>query len=213
MGVEVLNDGSVYEGPFFEGKKHGLGTYTWPNNSKYIGNFNMDQIEGKGFYSKPDGSQLEGIWKDNKIVEILTKKPKNKDIVFEGLSLSNTPKLAVIVEETKEFEAQDDNVSDEKEGAIDGNISDEEYNESVDLKMGSLNVNTLIKSQLIMKTEILDKMMDEGLDDMAEGVSASNFETSSQQMSNYATPVRLIPKAIKHASQQYISKTHTSNKK
>jgi hypothetical protein len=131
----------------------------------------------------------------------LTKKPKNKDIVFEGLSLSNTPKLAVIVEETKEFEAQDDNVSDEKEEAIDGNISDEEYNESVDLKMGSLNVNTLIKSQLIMKTEILDEMMDERLDDMAEGVSASNFETSSQQLSNYATPVRLIPKASKHASQ------------
>jgi hypothetical protein len=42
MGVEVLTDGSVYEGPFFEGKKHGLGTYTWPNKSKYIGNFNMD---------------------------------------------------------------------------------------------------------------------------------------------------------------------------
>ena len=76
--------------------------------------------------------------------------------------------------------------------------------------MGTLN--TQIKSQLIMKTEMLEEMAEHAeIAEMAEGVSASSFETSSQKLSNYATPVRLIPKA--KYSVKSASKTYAANNK
>ena len=60
-----------------------------------------------------------------------------------------------------------------------------------------------------MKTEKLEEMAEHA--EMAEGVSASSFETSSQKLSNYATPVRLIPKA--KYSVKSASKTYAANNK
>ena len=37
-----------YEGDLVEGKKHGKGTYIWPNGNKYIGEWENNIINGKG---------------------------------------------------------------------------------------------------------------------------------------------------------------------
>ena len=41
-------DGSFYDGIWKLGKKHGLGTYIYPNGKKDIGLFKKDKFVGKG---------------------------------------------------------------------------------------------------------------------------------------------------------------------
>ena len=41
------------------------GTYTYPDGSTYIGEFNKDGVKhGTGTFTSPDGSKYEGEWKD-----------------------------------------------------------------------------------------------------------------------------------------------------
>ena len=41
----------------------GIGTYTWPDGRKYIGEFLNDQTNGQGSYFWNDGRKFEGNWK------------------------------------------------------------------------------------------------------------------------------------------------------
>lgn len=47
-GKELYADGSIYEGPFIEGKKTGSGTMTNKDGSNYSGQFNENNIHGFG---------------------------------------------------------------------------------------------------------------------------------------------------------------------
>lgn len=86
----VLEDGAKYEGEFDEGRKHGLGKYTWPDkktyyrgdwdndlmsgrgeliftdNRKYYGDFKDNMFQGNGIYIWPDGSKYVGEFSFNK---------------------------------------------------------------------------------------------------------------------------------------------------
>jgi len=42
MGIEEFPDRSVYQGSFFEGKKHGKGRFLWRDGSSYEGDFQMN---------------------------------------------------------------------------------------------------------------------------------------------------------------------------
>jgi hypothetical protein len=46
---------------------HGLGTFTWPDGRKYIGEYVNSVKEGKGQFLKPDGSLYEGIFVNGKL--------------------------------------------------------------------------------------------------------------------------------------------------
>ena len=44
--------------------ENGKGTYTWPDGSKYEGEFKGGEINGKGTYTFENGANWEGQWKD-----------------------------------------------------------------------------------------------------------------------------------------------------
>ena len=42
---------------------HGIGTYLWPDDKRYEGEFVQGQREGKGVIYCPNGEKYEGYWK------------------------------------------------------------------------------------------------------------------------------------------------------
>lgn len=56
----VLEDGSVYEGDFVNGKRTGKGKYTWPSGDVYEGDFRNNEITGKGRKTLANGTVLKG---------------------------------------------------------------------------------------------------------------------------------------------------------
>ncbi len=48
VGVETWPDGSRYEGQYVEGRKEGHGKFTWADGSHYIGHFSDGNIHGNG---------------------------------------------------------------------------------------------------------------------------------------------------------------------
>jgi len=59
------NDGFIYEGWWYRGKKHGMGRMTYPNNEMFYGLWNEDQ-KFSGLHSFADGSNFyTGNWNNN----------------------------------------------------------------------------------------------------------------------------------------------------
>jgi len=67
QGAFTWPDGSKYIGEFKDDLFHGQGTYTWPDGSKYVGEFKDDKKHGQGTHTWPDGSKYVGEFKDNNI--------------------------------------------------------------------------------------------------------------------------------------------------
>jgi Ca2+-dependent lipid-binding protein len=59
--------GTVYEGSWANGKKHGLGTHTFPSGARYDGAYRNDKMDGQGTYTFHDGEWYSGSWKDDKM--------------------------------------------------------------------------------------------------------------------------------------------------
>ena len=53
--IVTFSDGSIYEGSYMAGKKHGMGLYSWNDGSKYSGEWFENKIKGFGTYSWLDG--------------------------------------------------------------------------------------------------------------------------------------------------------------
>lgn len=66
MGVYAWNDGSRYDGEWFENKIRGTGTYTWLDGRKYQGEWLDNNMEGMGVYTWQDGRRYEGQYRDDK---------------------------------------------------------------------------------------------------------------------------------------------------
>ncbi|MDB4109328.1 hypothetical protein N9558_02835, partial [Porticoccaceae bacterium] len=47
-------------------KKHGQGTFTWPDGKKYVGLYKAGKYDGQGTFTWPDGKKYVGQWKDDK---------------------------------------------------------------------------------------------------------------------------------------------------
>merc|ERR1739838_979298 len=43
---------------------HGIGTYSWSNGAKYVGDHDEDQRTGFGTMVYPDGAEFSGIWEN-----------------------------------------------------------------------------------------------------------------------------------------------------
>jgi hypothetical protein len=65
MGIFTFGDGSSYEGEFVEGEIIGAGLRRWPNGSTYSGDFFMGEMEGEGIYISNTGEKYEGTMKNN----------------------------------------------------------------------------------------------------------------------------------------------------
>jgi hypothetical protein len=56
----------MYEGEWFNGRKHGVGTFTFKNGNKYSGGWNHGTMNGRGLYSYSNGNVYEGSMKNNR---------------------------------------------------------------------------------------------------------------------------------------------------
>ena len=69
QGQLSYKDGSIYNGFFLDGKKHGTGLILYINGDKYEGNFCGDEINGQGEFIYFSGREEKGIWKNGKLKE------------------------------------------------------------------------------------------------------------------------------------------------
>ena len=65
-GVRTWPDGSRYEGEFLDGHFHGEGTFTWPDGSAYKGQWLNDFPHGQGIFTWPDGTQYKAEWEEGR---------------------------------------------------------------------------------------------------------------------------------------------------
>ena len=52
-----------------DGKRHGLGVFTYKNGNKYVGEFLDGNMDGQGTFTYPNGDKRVGVWKDGKPAE------------------------------------------------------------------------------------------------------------------------------------------------
>ena len=64
QGTLTFSDGTKYEEEWKDGKEHGQGTLTKPNGDKYVGEFKDGKQDGQGTYTHSDGKKYVGEWKD-----------------------------------------------------------------------------------------------------------------------------------------------------
>lgn len=89
-GIYKYKNGDVYEGDFFEGKRHGLGEYIYKDKSYYRGEWDNDCKSGRGVYCK-NGKEFNGIWSENNFISGFVFELKNlkvDEVKQEGSSLS-----------------------------------------------------------------------------------------------------------------------------
>ena len=60
--------GSKYVGDFLNGKKHGNGTYNFPDGANYVGEWKDGYREGDGAYTFKSGKRKVGKFKKNKFL-------------------------------------------------------------------------------------------------------------------------------------------------
>jgi len=53
----------VYDGEFKAGRFDGHGVYTYPDGSKYIGNFQQDKRHGEGVFIDANGVKFNEEWR------------------------------------------------------------------------------------------------------------------------------------------------------
>ena len=64
-GTYTYPDGTKYVGEFRDDKKNGQGTYTFPNGAKYVGEFRDGNRNGQGIYTFPSGNKYVGDFRDD----------------------------------------------------------------------------------------------------------------------------------------------------
>ena len=78
-----------YWGEWKDGKRDGKGTFTWPNNNKFVGEWKDNLRNGKGILYLADGNQLEGTWVNDKLEGHVTVKNKDGIILEESIYKNN----------------------------------------------------------------------------------------------------------------------------
>ena len=62
-GTVQYSDGSVYEGSWLSGERHGFGALTYNSGAAYVGEYVKGLKEGNGSYTWPDGAKYEGEYR------------------------------------------------------------------------------------------------------------------------------------------------------
>ncbi len=67
IGTYTYSNGNKYVGEFRNDKRNGLGTFTFANGSKYVGEFRDDKINGHGTFTFSNGNKYVGEFRNEKI--------------------------------------------------------------------------------------------------------------------------------------------------
>lgn len=70
-GLNILPDGSRYEGQVKKGCYEGYGIKTYPDGSTYTGMWRQDKRCGEGTFTDVDGKSIRAVWEDDRPVKIL----------------------------------------------------------------------------------------------------------------------------------------------
>ena len=73
VGTHTYTNGDKYVGEWRDGKHHGQGTYTYAEGDKYVGEHKDGKLHGQGTFTLADGRSKEGIFENNKF--LYAKKP------------------------------------------------------------------------------------------------------------------------------------------
>ena len=76
-GVCEYTDGDIYDGEWTDDKKHGQGKITYTDGGSFEGSFYSGQKHGKGMVTSRTGIVKEGIWENNKLVNITNQRKVN----------------------------------------------------------------------------------------------------------------------------------------
>jgi len=69
-GTYTFPDGTKYVGQYRDDKRNGQGTYTFADGRKYVGEFRDDKRDGQGSLFSPDGPLIQnGIWLNGDFVQ------------------------------------------------------------------------------------------------------------------------------------------------
>jgi hypothetical protein len=66
IGTVTFPDGQKYVGEFRDGQRSGQGTFTWPEGQKYVGEYRDGKSHGQGTFTFPDGRKYVGEFRDDK---------------------------------------------------------------------------------------------------------------------------------------------------
>ena len=66
IGTYTWENGDKYVGEHKDGESHGQGTFTWGNGDKYVGKYQDGKRHGQGTITWADGAKYVGEWKDGK---------------------------------------------------------------------------------------------------------------------------------------------------
>ena len=68
LGTFTFTNGDKYVGQWKDDKQHGQGTFTYVSGSKHIGKYKDGYRNGYGVYTWADGETKEGIWKNGRFL-------------------------------------------------------------------------------------------------------------------------------------------------
>ena len=69
VGTHTYDNGAKYVGEFRDGLRSGQGIYVYSNGVKYVGEFRDDKYNGQGTMYDPNGKVLgEGQWENRELV-------------------------------------------------------------------------------------------------------------------------------------------------
>ena len=66
IGTYTYAEGDKYVGEWRNGNRHGQGTYTYANGDKYVGEWEDSNKHGQGTYTYANGDKYVGEWKNGK---------------------------------------------------------------------------------------------------------------------------------------------------
>jgi hypothetical protein len=66
IGTYTYPDGRKYVGEWRNGSRNGHGTMTWPDGAKYVGDWRDDDLNGQGTYTFRDGRKYVGGFRDSR---------------------------------------------------------------------------------------------------------------------------------------------------
>ena len=75
LGTYTWADGDKYVGEWKDDKANGHGTCTWATGNQYVGEWKDHKLNGQGTQTWADGKMRTGIWVNRKCIETLSLKP------------------------------------------------------------------------------------------------------------------------------------------